>query len=758
MSAYRHGSGEGAPKRYSAHDRSPTSSVIPDSQSPEPHTVRTDTQLISRDYATETTLRALYPPAPPSVDGSIVADSFAGIGEAPPRPRIKPEEEEDNLERARTVRPTKPEDEPASTYSTASASSTSSAPTDRSRLTRARSPSAPDVRTRAVKDEADVKEEELTDELRRQLWGSRVNEVRRRPDRRRDRAPSHETPVKGEEREEELGEAIWAEAAGLGRGGLIEEVDEQEEEGPMLPPARPRPSAVALGKRVAGDYSSSSEDDGDEVEEQDETDELETASEGTPFEERPPKRKKVVKHVKKRAPKPKKLTQKEKQKQLDGEATNFLDSLELPAPIYRPVAIKARLINQFADTTATLPTQARIDRVEVPVRLPSPSPPPIPEPTPLRSPTPPAPRIRPGSGPSLARPASAADSLPDYDDDADAPEQPAVAPVDAELLEEQAYFRCPTKVGAMERWVVMLAKDKRRLPEVFDYDVFAEDRAFLRSANLPVPPASNDFILARDFQSSRFRPLVQSAPSGETCAELWSDLLAPAHPTAHHRADAAAARGHACCCPVWAPPGPREWAVERARLAREEGLGVRELVEVAREVFDLDAQRIARDVRERPGMADELVEIVYEHNWLWYSQVLELARIARCSRALASPWLVAALEEHVARSKRRYETQHALAVAARAEDERRARHEGRIPRVELLQEVKLMETKHARDEAALTAFLARLKALLAAHPEPDKPQEMEKEGEEPPFEQQHGDAAKYGGGGSMQDWLLRESR
>ncbi|GAA6046517.1 hypothetical protein JCM3770_006188 [Rhodotorula araucariae] len=732
------------PATYSLRGRSPSSSIVPNSQSPEPGTIRTDTQPVARDYASAPTARrARFLPT----DLSFVADSQAGSGEAPLRPRVKSEEEDSTRVGADgSVRV-----ETESTFSTASSSSVSSVP---SRSTRARSPSAPEVRQRCVKDESDVKQEELTDELRRQLWGSRVNEMRKRPDRRRDRAPSHEVPVKRE------AGPRGAHALGLGGRGDrgTSEYNGAEEEGQMLPPSRTRPLAIALGKRPARDDSSSSsassssnEGEGETDRVEDETDELETVSEGTPFEERPPKREKVVEQLKKPASSTKNPKQKEKQRQLDIEAASFLESLDLPAPIYRPVAIKARLINRLADTTATLPAQARIDRVETPVRRPSPSPSPVAAATPaLRSPTPPTRRIRPGSGPSHTRPTSAAESLPDYDDeDVDDPEQPAAAFVDAKLLEEQAYFRCPTKAGAMERWVVMLHKDKRRLPPVYDYDVLIEDRAFLRSARLPVPPACESFSLARDFQNARFKPLVQSAPSHETCAALWDDLLAPSHLTAHQRADPATATGRSCRCPVWVPPGRRDWAVERAWLERE-GCGVDDLVEAADAAFNLGAQRVACEVRERPARADDLVKIVFAHNWLWYNQLVELARIARCSRLLASPATVHALREHIARSQDRYGLQHRLAAAERCDDEQRARREGRLARVELLQEVKLMETQWAREEAALQAFLARLEAFLVP-PLRTRGQHSRSEGS-----QGRTESERLGAGGSMPDWLPRE--
>lgn len=173
------------------------------------------------------------------------------------------------------------------------------------RFTRSRSPSAVDPLVRhALKAEQEAEHEAphggLSAAERRALWSSRVNDERRRPRRRRERAPSYDLAVKAE-----LDEGLFRVANNADAGEAADGSEEDEEEGPMLPPGGARLPKAALVRRAAPQPPSSSEDsetDDDDgtgprtgksslflSEEEDEEDD-----EGTPFEEPPPKRQKVV--------------------------------------------------------------------------------------------------------------------------------------------------------------------------------------------------------------------------------------------------------------------------------------------------------------------------------------------------------------------------------------------------------------------------------------------------------------------------------
>lgn len=231
------------------------------------------------------------------------------------------------------------------------------------RFTRSRSPSAVDPLVRhALKAEQEAEHEAphggLSAAERRALWSSRVNDERRRPRRRRERAPSYDLAVKAE-----LDEGLFRVANNADAGEAADGSEEDEEEGPMLPPGGARLPKAALVRRAAPQPPSSSEDsetDDDDgtgprtgksslflSEEEDEEDD-----EGTPFEEPPPKRQKVVARSSNNAEK----KAKERKKKLT----------------------KAELERESASLSVLLPLLSALSRADAPhsVRLPrSPRPP-----------------------------------------------------------------------------------------------------------------------------------------------------------------------------------------------------------------------------------------------------------------------------------------------------------------------------------------------------------------------------------------------
>ncbi|GAA5837082.1 hypothetical protein JCM9279_005580 [Rhodotorula babjevae] len=615
-----------------------------------------------------------------------------------------------------------------------------------SRYTRSRSPSAIDPDERKVF-KTEPQDDDMTDDERRSLHRSRVNNERARPRRRRERAPSYDHAVKTELDERLLDAA--------GRGGRAHGGDEaeEEEEGPMLPPGGARLPAVLRNKRPAPSRSpsptrsveSSDSDDGITTprsgtsslfrpEEEEEDDDDDTPSEPRSSAHVAHRQGVPVKSKKKR--KEKRLTKADRERESASSsrralvflysasltassrtaALSFLDSLEPPpGPTFRPLGIKQRLINRAAESTAALPQQARVERVEVQPR--SPSPPPQQQQDDLlrdlfgeadamsggRESTPPSGER---SGPLQA--GSPAGSLPDYDDDEDGPEAPLITMDDPVLLEEQGYFRRPTKEGAIRRWVVMLDRDKRPLPPLFDPTLLSSDLAHLRTVLLRLPPTLSPFRPSPDVALPCALPLLRYKPSSDTCADLWADLRSPAHAELHAQADrdAEPPRGRGCRCPVWAPPGgAREWAEERERVGMEEAAGIEGLVEVARRVFELG---------EDEGMrGEDLVGLVYVHNWIWYSQLLDLSRIASRSRLLASPQLVDDLTSHIDYTRGQHAAERKLAERRLEEDRARARDEGRLASKELWQETTRDEDEAENEERRLTELLARLEARLA---------------------------------------------
>lgn len=152
--------------------------------------------------------------------------------------------------------------------------------------------------------------------------------------------------------------------------------------------------------------------------------------------------------------------------------------MDLPAPNYRPLDVKARLANELAKATAVFPRQGRVEPVDVPPpRLASEA-----EDDAVKNSQDPtsrsASRASNGAG-ALAhgaqsssggvdgagRQASPADSLEEYVDEQEDPEtvfQPKFEDID--LLQNQAYFENPTRQGAVNRWITLREKDSEPLP------------------------------------------------------------------------------------------------------------------------------------------------------------------------------------------------------------------------------------------------------------------------------------------------------
>ncbi|PRQ77099.1 hypothetical protein AAT19DRAFT_12517 [Rhodotorula toruloides] len=261
---------------------------------------------------------------------------------------------------------------------------------------RARAPS-PDDKQRIKRE---IKAELAEEEERALLYRSRVNAARNKPDRRKERAPPLENRLKKEEPvddddrlsflstdaddsratsaaphflDDDRAASATPSDAGTSRSTLfLEEEQLARDYGMDRAEATPR-------KHVERDYSTSEEEDAAQGQLSSNSDEYESElTEGTPMpmddddastaatdQGTAGRRRNGL--TKRQPKKRKKVRQKAKtKKQVEADALNFLEGMDLPAPNYRPLDVKARLANELAKATAVFPRQGRVEPVDVP--------------------------------------------------------------------------------------------------------------------------------------------------------------------------------------------------------------------------------------------------------------------------------------------------------------------------------------------------------------------------------------------------------
>ncbi|GAA5981137.1 hypothetical protein JCM10908_003997 [Rhodotorula pacifica] len=356
----------------------------------------------------------------------------------------------------------------------------------------------------------------------------------------------------------------------------------------------------------------------------------------------------VTKPRKRRRP-----TAQQLKEQAVAKATDFLAGIDLPQPAYKPLSVKARLANQLAEQTKILPVNARVDHVSTPEEK-APGSRVAPnrvESTVSREAVDDPPAANNdgvgGSDPSTssARPASpvayggTSDELPDYEDD-EAPEA-SLAPKYEDLeLVQQAYFRKPTREGALYRWAALLEKDAEDLPEGLSYSALETDLKALQ--DLGITPATTGVTLPGlpwDFQAPHMRKLLSTRPPARVCDDLWTDLLDPSHPERH---TAEPGRGPACLCPLWEPPRRVGFEAELISLERKYGVKADDLVTVLHLVFGLPV-RSDDSIESRTNV----LQLVHENNWLWFDQIVQMANLRQVYRRLSDDDLLQLLDRTI---------------------------------------------------------------------------------------------------------------
>ncbi|GAA5862356.1 hypothetical protein JCM1840_004155 [Sporobolomyces johnsonii] len=395
---------------------------------------------------------------------------------------------------------------------------------------------------------------------------------------------------------------------------------------------------------------------------------------------RPSKKKRTIKL----APKGEKPSQGKlpvKVKTLADQVDAFLATIKLPEPT--PISAKLRLTNQLAHSTISFPPSSRVKPIEATSH---PSPAIQDELDESMQET-----VDPG-GPSqlaasadLARPPSPADSLEEYDDLQDPPEGPfGVEEEEVELAEEQAYWKNPTREGAISRWAMALHKDAVPLDDALSWETFSTDLASLRRLSLSTSHAH--LTLPRNFQTVAAGPLVTHRPSPAICTELWADLLNASHAGRHAQSP------RRCWCPLWVPAKRKSWA-EEVREIEKEKLEVEDLDEVLERVF----------ARRRE---DGMLQFVHDMNWLWFDQILQLARIKHAYRRLASEDVVNDLSRKI--TQLGGEHKQALALAQdKLQRAERARASAQVVN-DLHVDVELMKSAWSAKEHDLKALEKRL--------------------------------------------------
>ncbi|BGO88582.1 hypothetical protein NBRC10512_002672 [Rhodotorula toruloides] len=586
---------------------------------------------------------------------------------------------------------------------------------------RARAPS-PDDKERIKRE---IKAELAEEEERALLYRSRVNAARVKPDRRKERAPSLENRLKKEEPaddddslsflstsdgdsraspaapyffDDDRAASATPSVAGTSRSTLFLE-DEQPSREYGIEGAETAPR-----KYVERDYSTSEEEEeATQGQLSSDSDEYEPSelTEGTPMpmddddastigtdEGAAGRRRNGL--IKRQPKKRKKVRQKAKtKKQVEADALNFLEGMDLPAPSYRPLDVKARLANELAKATAEFPRQGRVDSVELPPRRP----PSESEDDAVKDSQDAISRsasrasngtdalarngqsLSGGVNGGVGRQTSPADSLEEYVDEQEDPEtvfQPKFEDID--LLQNQAYFEHPTRQGAVGRWITLLEKDSEPLPPAFSYPLVTADCATLEALGIVV---AQDLVLSRDFQDDSAEVLISHGPSAGVCALLWRDLTDSTHAERHQ---AAAGEGRRCCCPLWVPPNRREWDEESAVLERKYEISAGELGEVLNVAFRRRENTVALE-------DDDLLKLIYQNNWVWYSQIVQLGLTRRAYSSVTSRSISDALLDYQSQMSEVFQQERRRLQRRRDQEAHAARERGGLPNIEFHQDL-----------------------------------------------------------------------
>ncbi|GAA6062756.1 hypothetical protein JCM10212_005552 [Sporobolomyces blumeae] len=342
----------------------------------------------------------------------------------------------------------------------------------------------------------------------------------------------------------------------------------------------------------------------------------------------------LVKKGKRKEPRKVKERRKEKRSSSTNEpvpdvAPDFFASLGLEAPPRpAPSGIKQRLHNQIAPQTAGLHDEHRI--VPIPPRRPSVPP----SPSELGAPSGSA---ETPSQPSSPRPSPAnipLDDLEDYDDDQLGPEESA--PPEELVLDVQPP-EAPTRAGTIRKWrdqtIMPLtgqgARSSREVPPAYSWRAYEKDVDDLISlaTRLDLPNVRpRRLSLPRDIDE--YRELLSYRPREDKMDELKLEMLDEGH-----LGSAQATHAEPCRCPQWWP-AQRDPLGTRLEALRRKGIGMAELCDVLRDVYEFDDVEVDRE---------RILRSMYERNWLWAEQIFQFARIKQARQRLATPATVAAL-------------------------------------------------------------------------------------------------------------------
>ncbi|GAA5888746.1 hypothetical protein JCM6882_002834 [Rhodosporidiobolus microsporus] len=421
------------------------------------------------------------------------------------------------------------------------------------------------------------------------------------------------------------------------------------------------------------------------------------------------------------AAKKKRRAEQQKEQQTQQQAEDFLATLARPLP--RNAVLKAKITNKIAAETEHLFPFHAVDAVVVPSpRAASPAaddekddkddvqvqrePPPHEAAGPVQD-----------SGAALEE-----DDLPDFEEEQEAPEA-FLEPRRKEIVvEEQAYFAQPTRNGAVSRWVAILGKEAAESKEPYSFTRYEEDRSRLLSLDPPLSHSayklvktakhelSPDFLFLSNTKSPAFDLLLSKRPSPATVEQLWTNFLDPDHPAKHRRPDEPETRGtgRGCLCPLFVPEKRPSWPAKRAELEGS-GLDMDDLLEVVEEVFGGTRERLTRisvagGVRVKEG--EELLEQIYQLNWFWFDQITELASISLCYSNLCDSKVAASLVNHlVARAGNEQRKVDDLRAAVAWADKVRDSQKGIVLHRELL----MTQGRWEREEPELKALLKRIR-------------------------------------------------
>jgi NACalpha-BTF3-like transcription factor len=186
------------------------------------------------------------------------------------------------------------------------------------------------------------------------------------------------------------------------------------------------------------------------------------------------------------------------------------------------------------------------------------------------------------------------------------------------------------------------------------------------------------------------------------CTLLWRDLTDANHDERHQ---AAAGAGRRCCCPLWMPSNRREWDEELEVLERKYGIGLRELAEV----LDVAFRRSDTGISISDG---NLLKLVYNHNWLWYSrtwcqltgptcadlclvsaEIVQLALTRRAYSVVTSRAVLDALFKYQTVRRDLFQHERRKLQRRRDQEAQAARERARLPDIEFHQDLLAFEVK-----------------------------------------------------------------